>query len=494
VVSVLTGAIKMMADDVRKLTDAVQSKAKDATDVEAHIQKVGKGVAAVGTAATAAASAAANDARKGAEAGLSKGLDTAKNAADLNAHASIVVQAAGGRREKAQGARMGASMHMSAPRIHVIGNSVCDVMVKGGANGKGKAIDSFSGDNVEMIAEPITPVLGGSGAASAYVLGKLGAHTRLHTNIADDAFGAMLCGWLKEAGVTLASPPSAATATHVIYTQGAKRKSTYYRGEKVRWKDAMADLSKWEEGDWCLVAGYGAVDADDLADIAELVAAVQQRSCLVAFDPSPWFAGKVDKQDMLALWKQLDVLSGTEDELRQWVASKTRKLESLERKLFDKAKSPGKAKAPDPDSPSAASSSNKAGGAENQGSEALAKECLELCSRARLVVVKRGAQGASWAAPLLLHNASTRSSVECGSVAARACEASSSVGAGDTFNAQLIFGLASGLTPSAAVEAAVARASRAVAHGSGAMGAMTDAGSGGASSSEEGLDLETSLS
>lgn len=475
----------MMADDVRKLTDAVQSKALQATDVEAHIQTVGKGVAAVGTAATAAASAAANDAKKGAEAGLSKGLDTAKNAADLNAHASMVVQAAGGRREKERGARMGGSMHMSAPRIHVIGNSVCDVMVKGGANSKGKAIDSFSGDNVEMITEPITPVLGGSGAASAYVLGKLGAQVRLHTNIADDAFGGMLSGWLKEAGVEVVSSPAAATATHVICTQGSKRKSTYYRGEKVRWKDAIEDAGKWGEGDWCLAAGYGAVDEGDLVDIAEVVEQLQQRGCLVAFDPSPWFAGKVDKHDMLALWKQLDVLSGTEDELRQWVATKTRKLESLERKLFDKAKSPGKAKAAqgtDTDSHSATSSSKKSGCAENQASEALAKECLEVCARARLVVVKRGAQGASWAAPL--QGASPGSSLESGSVAAtHACEASSSVGAGDTFNAQLIFGLASGLTPSAAVEAAVARASRAVSRGTGALGAMTEVGSGGRSSS-----------
>jgi sugar/nucleoside kinase (ribokinase family) len=514
VVSVLTGAIHLVAEDVRKLTEAVQLKAKEATDVESHIQKVGQGVAAVGNAATAAASAAANDAKKGAEAGISKGLDTAKNAADLKGHFAQL-EGTGNWRDPAQGAPLGASMYMSAPRVHVIGNSVCDVMVKSGNIGKGRASDSFSGDNVEMIAEPITPVLGGGGAASAYVLAKLGARVRLHTNLGGDAFGEMLRVWLREAGVREASSCAAATATHVIHTQGSKRRSTYFRGDKVRWKDALLDLKEWREGDWCLAAGYGAVDQDDLAELLEVAHKLRERNCLLAFDPSPWFAGRVDKQQMLALWREVDVLSGTEEELKHWLATKARKLDALEKKLFEIARSPAKPPASlEPSSAGegsgSATSTASSTRPENQAGEALAKECLAQCPRAMLVVVKRSAQGASWAAPQVPHlprhkgdaASSAANSMECGSVAARACEGSS-VGAGDTFNAQLIFALASGLTARAAVEAAVARASRVVKHGLGAMGAMGAASLSGSSDGMQGMEgeeavrddaLETSLS
>ena len=43
--------------------------------------------------------------------------------------------------------------------------------------------------------------------------------------------------------------------------------------------------------------------------------------------------------------------------------------------------------------------------------------------------------------------------IESGHVEAKGCEESNSVGAGDTFNAQLVYSLASALTPKAAVEA-----------------------------------------
>jgi len=130
VVSVLTGAVRLMGEDVEKIVAFAQQKATEVTDVEAHMQKVGKTVAIVGN----VAAAAADDAKKGAEAGISKGLDTAKNAADVGAHLEKAKQAAATAAEVAaaatdtakqggggakRGAVLGQSMHMAAPRVHV---------------------------------------------------------------------------------------------------------------------------------------------------------------------------------------------------------------------------------------------------------------------------------------------------------------------------------------------------------------------------------------
>ena len=43
------------------------------------------------------------------------------------------------------------------------------------AGGWNAGRDSFAPDNVQAVMEPMVPVLGGSGAAAAYVLGRLGA-------------------------------------------------------------------------------------------------------------------------------------------------------------------------------------------------------------------------------------------------------------------------------------------------------------------------------
>ena len=173
---------------------------------------------------------------------------------------------------------------------------MADVLVRGclggsAGGGRGKREDGFSNKNVQMLSEPVVPALGGSGAASAFVLGKLGAKVRLHTNIGADAFGGMLTQWLQEAAVTVVSPPAAATPTHIIHLQGNQRSSSYYRGDKVAWRAAVSGRD-FGEGDWWLVAGHGAVGKEDLREITAAAQLLNEKKCLVAFDPGPWFVGR----------------------------------------------------------------------------------------------------------------------------------------------------------------------------------------------------------
>ncbi len=56
-------------------------------------------------------------------------------------------------------------------RVHVLGNSVVDILVPG-VWPEGQAGDAWAG-NVSVLRQPVRVTLGGCGAAPAYVLGRL---------------------------------------------------------------------------------------------------------------------------------------------------------------------------------------------------------------------------------------------------------------------------------------------------------------------------------
>lgn len=294
--------------------------------------------------------------------------------------------------------------------VHVAGNAVLDLVVRGHGGGTGAAADGW-GANVEILDEPVTPALGGCGAAPAWLLGRLGQPVTLSTNLGDDAFGRLLAGWLAAAGVALADPPAPgrATAVHVIHVAGARRRSSYWRGDRVDWGAGLGPRPPA----WYVATGYGAVDARDVQLLTALCRDLRSRGARVLFDPSPWFAGRVGAGQMLDLWRHVDVLSGTEEELAHWVG---------------------------------------------QTGPSLPRACLQ--RGPQVVAVKRGLQGARWA-----------TAEGDGQVPARPVDGNST-GAGDTFNARLVFGLNRGEAPAAAVAAAVELATRVVAAGRGVLGAF----------------------
>ncbi len=302
-------------------------------------------------------------------------------------------------------------------RIHVAGNSVLDVIVQGRAPA-GPVVDGW-GANVNVLTEPVVAVLGGCGAAPAYVLGRLGHSVTLSTNIGDDAFGSLIQSWLHAAGVVLRPPadPSVASATHLIHVLGSNRQSSYWQGNRVDWKAGFAA----DAPEWFVATGYGAVVAEDVQQLIPVCARLRVADTRVLFDPSPWFADRVSVAEMLALWTEIDVLTGTQDELSHWL--------------------PGI-------------------------DDALALAQAVVDHGPRLAVVKCGPEGAVWA-----------TDEEAGVARAQAVRGSS-VGAGDCFNARLIDGLARGEVPGAAVAAAVRMASDLVREGRGVLGVLPPEGGG----------------
>jgi sugar/nucleoside kinase (ribokinase family) len=291
-------------------------------------------------------------------------------------------------------------------RIHVAGNTVVDIVVPGEPPAGGG--DGW-GSHTQLLDAPVDLTLGGCGAAPAYVLGQLGHEVALTTNLADDASGRLAARWLTGAGVRLGAPAAAASAVHVIHSSGRQRHSSYWRGERVDWSAADVDGAEW-----LLAAGYGLAEARDVDELRVLFQPVAATGAAqILFDPGPWFSGRVDAEAMRGLWRHVDILTGTVEELSAWL--------------------------PAADAP-----------------VALARQALEYGPD--LVVVKAGERGAAWA---------TRDAE--GQAPAMPVQGHST-GAGDSFNARLLHGLARGESPAEAVAAAVDLATRLVRAGRGILG------------------------
>ena len=295
--------------------------------------------------------------------------------------------------------------------IEVASNAVLDVLVRDVAAPDGPARDGW-GANVQLLTKPVEVALGGCGAAAAYVLGRLGERVSLNTNLGADSWGQLLGSWLQGAGVQVRPSAFTDTAVHLIQlSPEGKRRSYYYTGEKVPWARSLEGSTP----EWFLAARYGKVDAVDLEELGRIFAQLRQLGTKVVFDPGPWFKGRVEAPDMLALWSQVYCLVATEEELQAW---------------------------------------HPAGDA-----QALAAQLLELGPAQ--VVVKRGKAGAVCADQRGVLALPTTP-----------VEGGNTVGAGDTFNGRLVCGLCRGEKLEDAVRAALVLATQAVRQGRGVLGAF----------------------
>ena len=295
----------------------------------------------------------------------------------------------------------------AAPLIHVAGNAVLNVLVRDAGPGEAEAVASWGRGSVRFLDQPVEPALGGT-AATAGLLGRLGARVTLNAPIGEDAFGALVRNWLADAGVALVGGAAASTAVNVILVaaDGTPRWN-YHAGQEVDWRRSLAVT----DAAWFYASGYGRATGRDLGVLREVFGAFRSRGTRVAFDPGPWLFARSTREAMEQAWARVDCLIGTEAELSTWHAGDT--LAGLIGRL--------------------------------------------LALGPRRVVVKRGAAGA----------ACGEAGGDARDLPAARVEAAHAVGAGDAFNAALLHALAGGAGLRDAVAAAIRFATAAVARGKG---------------------------
>ena len=300
----------------------------------------------------------------------------------------------------------------------VVGTSTADLFVSGLERIPEVGDDEFRRDNFAFCDEPPALSLGGNGANSAYVLARLGTSVTLCSAIGDDPFGEVVEDWLTDAGVDtggLVRRDEAATAVTTVVTDDVPhRLSFHHEGASTTFGIGDAPQSAFEQADVLLVSGYPLLDGWRPDGVAQALHAAHQAGGRTALDIGPALGRPAALPELKPLLSDVDYLIGNEHELAV-CAGESDMGRAMEEML-------------------------KAG--------------------TRCLVVKQGEAGAlvcRAGMPAALH------------VPGFEVEAHFTVGAGDAFNAGLLFGLSKGWTWKRALRFANATAALVV---SGARGVL----------------------
>jgi sugar/nucleoside kinase (ribokinase family) len=284
----------------------------------------------------------------------------------------------------------------------VFGSTNVDLFIGGIERLPALGREEFAVDNLAWCAEPLRMVIGGNGANSAYILGRLGAPVRLASAIGEDLLGNVVYAWLKVAGVDqawLRRRTDTATSTTTVVSDAARRRLSFHHPGAYA-THTTADLpTNWAQGlRVLLVTGYPLLAGLRPDGCHALVVAAKTVHAVTALDVGPAIGEPVTLAELRPLLATLDYLIANEYEtalLAQQVG---------------------------------------AGGTLEEQAAAL------LAGGVRALLVRQGAAGAT-----LYRNNETRHAP------AVPCEVRQTVGAGDAFNGGFLYGLAQGLDESAAL-------------------------------------------
>jgi hypothetical protein len=100
-------------------------------------------------------------------------------------------------------------------------------------------------------------------------------------------------------GVELVGPDAAATPVSILpATEGGLSGGVIYPGEPIAWSASLPALESATNPRWFFVSGYGGVRPTDAAELLSLFVKLHERQVQIVFDPGPWFAGRVGRQEM----------------------------------------------------------------------------------------------------------------------------------------------------------------------------------------------------
>lgn len=300
-----------------------------------------------------------------------------------------------------------------------IGTTTVDLFITGFGELPRFEHDEFSNVGLAWCDRPLTAAVGGNGANSAYVLAALGAHSALFSAVGDDLFGTTVYGWLSERGVDLRglirSPAHGSATTTAVMDGKGRRISFYYPGPLHDIQPGDLSPVLLAETTTLLITGPSLLPGLRWAGCNAALHAVHQRGGRTALDIGPALGEPVTLGELDPLLPLIDVLLANDYELG--IFAGTDDLDAAVQRVVD--------------------------------------------AGARLLVLKHGKDGASAHLPdqSPLH------------VAGFPVEAANTVGAGDTFNAGLLYALDHGRPLDAALAFGCAAASIVVGRGKSVLGA-----------------------
>ena len=273
--------------------------------------------------------------------------------------------------------------------------------------------DVYTPATLRRLEAPPEVGLGGNGAATAYVLGKLGLRVLLNAPIGTDPTGQLIRAWLDEAQVRCIAPPGRSNMVSITAVDAHARRlgTLQHPGPDVDW----ALSARNGEASWLLLAIYAQVPDAGLRGVRDTLRAFRNGGGVTVLDSGVGWMPRLAPPEMVLLWADVDLLIGTIEELGHWTGCRD---------------------------PRAVAASVLAKGA-------------------RQVVVKMGAEGAACQSPTCPFEHQPACPVRRADV---------SIGAGDAFNGALVAALACGAPLPAAVAQAQQVAAQVVDAGRGVLG------------------------
>ncbi len=299
----------------------------------------------------------------------------------------------------------------------VIGTTTADLFILGAERMPQLDRDEFTASNLVFCDRELTITLGGNGANSAYVLRALGAPVTLCSATGTNAIGELVTRWLAEQGVDLRGflrrDGGTATTTSAIDAD-LRRVSFYYPGIFSTFDETDLPAALWHDAHTLLVTGHPLLPGFRGGGFAKTLHNARQRGITTALDIGPAIQAPATFEMLAPLLPALDYLLTNAYELA--IATGTDDLE--------------------------------AGAAQLQQ------------AGATCVVVKLGKDGAF-----------IRTADEADYVVGFPVQASVTIGAGDSFNAGLLYARHAGMAFSEAVRFANAVAALVVQSGKSVLGA-----------------------
>jgi sugar/nucleoside kinase (ribokinase family) len=201
----------------------------------------------------------------------------------------------------------------------VVGSTTVDVLVSGMHHMPILGGDEFSLDNLAFCDRPLQMTVGGNGANTAYVLGRLGFPVTLCSAIGQDALGDLMGGWLQDAGVDTSllkrSADAATSTTTVVMDEARNRISFHHAGANATLSYMDLPVNWLENARVLLITSYPLLSGLRVDGYATLLAQARQRGTVTALDIGPAIGTPACLEEVRDLLPLVDILIANQHEL-----------------------------------------------------------------------------------------------------------------------------------------------------------------------------------
>lgn len=210
--------------------------------------------------------------------------------------------------------------------IAVIGTITADLFIKSAAPLAGLGGDGFRGSNLIFTEDPLALSIGGNGGNSAYVLAGLGVPTALYGAVGRDVFGDHLLNVLRQRGVNLAGvlrSAQQATSTSTIIMSDMSNQVVFHHLGATEYADLDAIPSRLlAVADALLISGYPLMPKLRAGGFAAMLAQVRTGAGITALDIGPAIGQPITLSEIAPLLPAIDYLITNTHELEVLVGVK----------------------------------------------------------------------------------------------------------------------------------------------------------------------------